>query len=403
MATLTFQDLEFVDEKDRVKVFFLRIYYFYLSKEDLDKISKFRLSSHAIEFDCSEKKANNKFNQLLLKGFDNMICSLNNVKTVYVHKNSGIPLIGTGVFGLIDRNTSCIEVKPLTACNLDCIYCSVNAGFTSKKQVDYVVEKDYLIQEFNKLVENKQHPVEVHVGPQGEPLLYAPLVELVKDLAKNPKVKYISLDTNGVLLTKKLIDELAKACLTRFNISINSLDEKKCRQLAGAHYNLKHLLEMIDYASKKTNVLLAPVLIPGMNDDDLEPLVKLAKKIKSDFPVIGIQNFLNYKRGRNPVKQRSWDEFFKMLEPIEKKENIQLILSNQDFKTTQDTKLEKPFKKKQVIKARIVCKGPLNGERIAVHKNKAIIVDKTADAGINSEIKVLIIRDKHNIFRGIKQ
>ncbi|MBW2990364.1 hypothetical protein KY348_01525, partial [Candidatus Woesearchaeota archaeon] len=126
MATLTFQDLEFVDEKDRIKVYFLRIYYFCLSKHDLASIAPFKLKSHSIEFDCSEKKATNKFNQLLKKGFESLVCSVNNKKTVYVHKNSGIPLIGSGLFGLIDRNTNCIEVKPLTACNLDCVFCSVD-------------------------------------------------------------------------------------------------------------------------------------------------------------------------------------------------------------------------------------------------------------------------------------
>ena len=403
MAVLKFQDLRFIEEKDLIRVYFLKIYKFTISKKDLMAIADFKIHSNAIEFSCSEKKANNKFNKVLEKGFQNMICSINKQKTVYVHRNSGIPLVGSGVFGLIDRNTSCIEVKPLTACNLDCMYCSVNAGITSKKQADYVVEKDYLIEEFNELVEKKQHEVEVHIGPQGEPLLYAPLVELVKDIKSNPKVKFISMDTNGVWLTKKLVDDLVKAGLTRFNISLNALDQEKCNYMAGMHFNLKHVLEMIDYAGKKTSVLLAPVIIPGINDDEVVALAKKAKTIKSKYPTIGIQNFLNYKRGRNPVKQRSWEDFFKMLEPIEKKENIKLCLSSDDFKTVQDTKLEKPFNKKQIIKARVVCDGPLNGEKIASCKNRAIIVEKSGGVGINSEIKIKIIRDKHNIFRGVKQ
>ncbi len=418
MAVLNFQDLEFVEEKerDRVRAYFLGIYYFYLAKDDLKKIADFKISGHSIEFDCSEKKASNKFNHLLLKGFDGMVCSLNNVRTVYVHRHSGIPVVGAGVFGLVDRNTSCIEVKPLTACNLDCVYCSVNAGFSSRKQADYVVEKDYLVQEFNKLAENKQHGVEAHIGPRGEPLLYTPLVELVRELSRNPRVKYVSLDTNGVLLTKKLIDDLASAGLARLNISINSLDEKKCREMAGTHFNLKHLLNMIDYASKKTSVLLAPVLVPGMNDDELESLVRLAKKIKSGgldksnndksddsgFPVIGVQNFLNYKHGRNPVKQRSWEEFFKMLEPLEKKHRVKLRLSSQDFGTVQDAGLKKPFKKKQVVKARIVCPGPHYREMIGAAGNRAIIISKAADVRVNSFARLRIVRDKHNIFRGVK-
>ena len=402
MALLKFKDLEFVDEKDQVKVFFLRIYYFYLSKDDLAKIGKFRIRSHSIEFDCSDKKANNKFNQLLKKGFRELICSVNKQRTVYVHRNSGIPLIGTGVFGLVDRNTNCIEVKPLTACNLDCVFCSVDAGLSTRRVTGYVVEKDYLVEEFNRLIKNKKHGVEAHIGPQGELLLYAPLVELIKDLKKNSKVKIISIDTNGTLLTEKLVDGLVEAGVSRLNISLNALDEKKCKFLAGTNYNLKHMLNMIEYASKKTNVLIAPIIIPTLNDEELKGLVELGRDLSSEFSVLGIQNFLNYKRGRNPVKQRSWDEFYKMLKPFEKVSGFKLKLSKEDFGIKPDTKLEKPFKKKQIIRARIVCDGPLREEKLGVYKNRAIIIDKSDKALVNSFIKVKIIRDKHNIFRGIK-
>ena len=407
MAVLKFNDLRFIDEKDRVKVVFLRIYHFYLQKDDLARIGSFGVSNDSLEFDCSEKKAANKFNLLLARRFESLVCTLNNLKTIYIHRNSSIPLVGEGVFGLIDRNTNCIEVKPLTACNLDCVFCSVDAGSSSRKATDYVVEKDYLVEEFNKLAARKEHDVEAHIGPQGEPLLYAPLAELVRNLKQNPKVKIVSIDTNGTLLTKQLVDTLAEAGLTRLNISLQSLDEKKCSYLAGKPYNLKHVLEMISYASKKMSVLLAPVIVPGLNDDQLERLVKLVKELKlsSEFPVLGIQNYLNYKRGRNPVKQRSWEEFFEMLKPLEKGAGLRLKLAKEDFGIKPDTKLDKPFEKKQIVKAIIACDGPLKGEKIAVARagkeERAIIVEKAGRAGINSAVNVLIIRDKHNIFRGV--
>ncbi|MBN2052777.1 radical SAM protein [Candidatus Woesearchaeota archaeon] len=406
MAVLQFQDLEFVDEKDSVKVLFLKIYYFRIEKKELERIGNFKISLHSIEFDCSEKKASNKFGQLLEKGFAGLKCSLNNLKTVYVHKNSGIPLVGAGVFGLIDRNTNCIEVKPLTACNLDCLFCSVDAGKSSKKVTDYIIEKDYLVEEFNKLAARKEHPVEAHIGPQGEPLLYAPLTDLIRDLRHNPKVKIVSIDTNGTLLTEKLIDNLVSAGLTRLNISIHSLDEKKCSYMAGASYNIKHVLKMVEYASKKLNVLLAPVVVPSINDEDLKNIVEAGRKImseKSEFPVLGIQNYLNYKRGRNPVKQRSWEEFFEMLKPFEKVTGLKLRLAKEDFGILADKKLGKPFEKKQVIKAVVVCDGPLLGEKVAAANGRTIIVDKAARAKNNSVINVKLIRDKHNIFRGVME
>lgn len=414
MAVLRFKDLRFFEEEESVKVVFLNIYHFRLLKNELAGIADFRIGEDFLEFSCSEKRASNKFNLLLAKGFDELVCSLNNRKAVYIHKHSGIPLLGAGVFGLIDRNTNCIEVKPLTACNLDCVFCSVDAGRSSRKVTEYIIEEDYLVEEFNKLAAGKKHDVEAHIGPQGEPLLYAPIVELVKHLKDNLKVKVVSIDTNGTLLTKKLIDELAAAGLTRLNVSVQSLDEKKCSFLANQPYNLNHVLEMVEYASKKVSVLLAPVIVPGMNDDQLEGLVRLGKELelrlkglrlkdglKPCFPVLGIQNFLNYKRGRNPVKQRSWDEFFSMLKPYEKSTGLKLKLAREDFGIQPDSKLEKPFEKKQVVKARIMCDGPLPGEKVAVSKDRVIIVEKASRAIINSVVNVRIIRDKHNIFRGV--
>jgi uncharacterized Fe-S cluster-containing radical SAM superfamily enzyme len=401
MARFEFQNIDFKAEKDQVKIIFLRIYYFYISNNDLETIGKFKTGSHFIEFDCEESRAAKKFNYLLAKGFDFLKCSVSNLPTIYVHKNSGIPLIGEGSFGLIDRNTNCIEVKPLTCCNLNCVFCSVDAGHDTKKSYEFVVEAEYLSQEFDRLIEKKEHDIEAHIGPQGEPLMYSAIVELVKLLHSNPKVKIISIDTNGTLLTKKLIDELCEAGLTRLNISLQAMDQKKSDIMAGAPFNFKHVIEMIDYAKTKLNVLLAPVMVPGMNDNELESLVNKGKEIKSDFPTMGVQNFLNYKRGRNPAKQKSWEEFFSELANLENEKGIKLRLSKEDFGIKSDAKLEKPFKKRDIIKAIIVSPGLYPDEKIASCKGRGIVVDNARNAVVGSKVKICVLRDKHNIFRGV--
>ena len=229
MAKLTFQDLSFEDKNDKIRVNFLRIFYFYFSKKELKQIDDFTTNKNSIFFkNIPQKKAERKFYLLLEKGFKELKNSLNNKPTIYIHKNSNIPLIGNVAFGLIDRNTNIIEIKPITSCNLKCIYCSVDED---KRIIDFIIEKDYLVEEFKKLVKFKNN-IEAHIASQGEPLLYAPLTELIKDLSKIKEVKTISIDTNGTLLTKNKVDELIKAGLTRFNFSINSLDEKIAKKIA---------------------------------------------------------------------------------------------------------------------------------------------------------------------------
>ncbi len=72
---------------------------------------------------------------------------------VFITKESVIPLLGHAAFGLIDRGTNLIQVRPITGCNLNCIFCSVDEGRKSKTRVtDYIVDPDYLVEELKKVV-----------------------------------------------------------------------------------------------------------------------------------------------------------------------------------------------------------------------------------------------------------
>jgi len=399
MAKLNFKTLSFKDEGSNIKVNFLRIFYFYLDKESLEKIGKFKLDKNSITFETAENRAERKFNQLLFKNFNNLINMISGKKTVYIHRNSGIPLVGSNSFGIVDRNTSIVDIRPITSCNQNCIFCSVDAGLSSKNQVDFVIEREYLTEEFRKLVEFKGCNVEVHLGSQGEPLLYAEIVELIKDMASIKRVKTISMDTNGSLLTEEFVDKLAKAGLTRINLSLNAMDKNLARKLAGCNYDVEKIKKIAIYISKKMQVAIAPVLVPGFNDNEMENLIEFAKKLRGNRKgyFIGIQNFLNYRFGRNPCKQLSWDKFYEKMKILEKKTGVNLLLSAEDFNIQKTKKLPKPFKKGEIIKAEIVCPGRLKNEMLAAASNRTISVPNCFKKG---NVKIKITRTKHNIFMG---
>jgi hypothetical protein len=400
MAELSFKTLRFKDMEKRIKVNFLKIFYFYIEKNELSKIGSFEIKENSIIFEeTSQTRAERKFNHLLFKSFNNLKNTVSGKKAIYVHRNSGIPLIGSNSFGIIDRNTSILDIRPITSCNLNCIYCSIDSGLSSKNQVDFVVEREYLIEEFRKIAEFKDCDLEIHLGTQGEPLLYAEIVELVKDLSSFKKVKTISMDTNAVLLNEGLIDKLADAGLTRINISLNSMNNEIAEKMAGRNYNVESIKKNAIYASKRMQVAIAPVLLPGFNENEMEGLIEFAKKLGKNNKgyFIGIQNFLNYKFGRNPCKQISWEEFYKRMENLEKKTGAKLLLSADDFNIKKTKKLPKPFKKREAIEARTMCPGRLKGEMIAVSKNRVISIPHCFKEG---NIKIKIVRDKHNIFVG---
>ncbi len=396
MATFSFETMEFVDEQDKIKVNFLKIFYFYINKEELNKISTFSINKNSITFDnVSEAKAANKFNLLLFKGFQNLTNKITKKRTVYIHKNSSIPLIGNIGFGILDRGSNIIEVRPISGCNIRCVYCSVNDDV---RLSEYIVEKDYLVEEFKKLIDFKQaNNIEAHIAAQGEPTLYFDLINLIKDIRKLPQVGTISIDTNGTILTPKYVDELIEAGLTRFNFSLNAIDKQTALKIADASYNYEKIIEIIKYISTKCELIIAPVFVHGFNDQELDKIIEFTKSLKNDKfePKIFIQNFLNYRFGRNPTKETSFEEFYEVLRKLEQKHNIKLIISESDFKIVPTKTMPKPFKKDEVINVEIVDKGRLKGEMIGIANNRAISIFGAEKRG---KATVRITRTKHNIF-----
>ena len=404
MAELVFKDLSFEKDKDRIKVNFLRLFYSYLEESSLKKIAPFEINKNSITFrNVSEHNARKKFEFLLYNSFKNLKNRLNNKTTIYIHKSSGIPLIGTNYFGLVDRGTNIIEVKPITSCNISCIFCSVDEGPSSRRKVDFIVEKDYLVDEFRKIVEFKgSSNIDAHINAQGEPTLYADMVELVRDIMAIKGVKTSSIDTNGLLLTKQLVDELAEAGLTRINLSLHALDPQKATQLAGYPYNLNKVLEIAKYIPQtKMDLIIVPVWTKGYNDEELAKLARFAREIGAGktCPYIGIQNMLNYRFGRNPLEQESMDEFYAKMRELEQKYGEKLIIDKHSFDVEDLPELPKPFRKGQIVDAEIILPGRIGNEKLAVAKGRIISVpDCYKEEG--SKVKLRIKRTKHNIFLG---
>ena len=401
MADLTFSDLSFEKDKEGVKVSFLKVFYSHLPEDDLQDIGEYTIAGKSIHFeDISETKASRKFNNLLSKSFENLRNRMTNKPTVYIHRNLGIPLLGTNYFGIIDRGTNTLEVKPLTSCNISCIFCSVDEGPGSRRRVDYVVEKDYLVEEFRKVVAFKGvDDIDAHINAQGEPTLYADLVPLIKDIMATPGVKTSSIDTNGTLLNPQFIDDLAEAGLTRIHLSLHAINQEMANKLAGFPYNVKRVMEMAKYACTKMDLIITPVWLSGYNDEELPKLARFAEEIGAgkDCPPIGIQNFLPYKLGRNPVKTTAFDDFLKRMRELEKEHNVTL-LHTKGFNMYAVKELPRPFKKNEVVDAEIRLPGRIGYEKLAVAKGRVISIPQCEKS--SGMVRVRIRRTKHNIFSG---
>ena len=160
--------------------------------------------------------------------------------------------------------------------NLSCPFCSVDAGPNSRSRVtDYQVELDYLMEAAAEIAPFKGPGVECHIDSPGEPMLYPDIVELVSRLKAIKEVSVVSMQSNGTLLDEERIRALEEAGLDRINLSIHSLQPEKAAFLAGIPgfdiENIKQSAKVI--AESKIDLMIAPVFIPGINDEDMPELI----------------------------------------------------------------------------------------------------------------------------------
>ncbi len=328
-------------------------------------------------------------------------------EVVYIHEGMNVPLLGYNAFGLIDRGTNLIQVRGSTGCNLSCVFCSVDEGpYSRTRRIDYVVDIDYLLKWFDEVARFKGKGLEAHLDGQGEPLLYPFIVELVQALKEHPNVSIVSMQSNGVILNDKLVEELAEAGLDRMNLSVHSLDPEKAKMLMGMkNYDLNHVLDMAEaLVNAGIDVLLAPVIIFGVNDNEAEAFIEFARKIGAGkrWPALGFQNYMPYKFGRNPAiaKLMPFKKFYEWLRELEKKTGMKpLVLRPEHFGMHRRRFIPLVFRTGEVVKAEVVLPGRIEGEMLAVARNRLIEVINT-NAKVGDKIRVKIVRTRHGIYVG---
>jgi uncharacterized Fe-S cluster-containing radical SAM superfamily enzyme len=302
----------------------------------------------------------------------------------------GIPLIGCIAFGVIDRGTNLLQVRPTSVCNLNCPFCSVDSGIHSKfHKVNYEVDCDYLLDEVKKVVEYKDEEVEINLDSVGEVLCYFKIEELVQGLRKIKNVKKISMQTNGLLYKKLDVDIV--------NFSLHAMDEDLAKKLAGVEcYNVKNVLENIKKYLKTCKVRLCPVWIPNVNDNEIPKIIQFAKENNCE---LGIQKYetYSYSRQMKGVKPLTWWKFYHQLEKWEKEFGVKLKLTAKDVEIKKAKRIPEVFKKGEKVKLVVVCKGWVDGQMIGVGRERCVSINH-CDKDIGDQVNAKILETKNNIY-----
>ncbi len=329
--------------------------------------------------------------------------------TALVRIDQSIPLIGCIAFGLIDRGTNLIQVRPISTCPLSCVFCSTNAGPKSRiRQTEYIVALDHMVEEFGKLVRFKgERAIEAHIDTVGDPLTYPYIIELVHELHQTRGVKTVSMQTHGALLNEKLSDRLSSAGLSRINLSVDALDSKLAKKLTDTEwYDVKLITDLTRYIMENTSidVLLSPVWVPSINDQEIPRIIDLASNIEGGkgSPTLGIQKYEVHKHGRKVrgVKALRWKHFYAQLRAWEKLYKIKLVLRPDDFGIHKRLILPILYRKLEKVKLHVIAPGWLRREKLAVtmQGDRTMTLINAENIPVGAKVKARIIANKHNIY-----
>jgi len=321
---------------------------------------------------------------------------------IRIPQDAELPLTGLVQVGIIDRGTNLLQIRATTVCNLNCIFCSTDAGqFSKYRTTEYMVEPSYLV-DWTKEVIKFKGSVHAFMDSVGEVLTHPRFMDIVAGISQLQGVQTTAVETNGVLLTEEKVDELAEIGLSRINLSLHALDDGLNKKMTGfPAYDSRRILELIEYISKTPiELTLTPVWVPGMNDAEIPKLIEFARKIKNKkFPVIGVQKYEAHKLGRKPknIKPISWWKFYRKLEEWENQLKMKLRISPQNFGIERRKSLPIVFKKGEKARVEIRAPGWMANEMIGVAKERCVTV-VNCKANIGKILNVKILENKHNLY-----
>jgi cyclic pyranopterin phosphate synthase len=158
-------------------------------------------------------------------------------------------------------------------CNLRCSYCMPEAEYVwlPREDILHFEEIERLVDVFTSLGVDKVRLT------GGEPLLRRDVPDLIARLASRPAIRDLAMTTNGVLLAAHA-SALRDAGLHRLTVSLDTLQADRFRTLTRSD-ELDRVINGIDVAAPLfPGLKLDTVVIRGVNDDELIPLMEFARE-----------------------------------------------------------------------------------------------------------------------------
>ncbi|GHB10572.1 GTP 3',8-cyclase MoaA [Salinicola rhizosphaerae] len=187
----------------------------------------------------------------------------------------------TALIDKFSREVRYVRISVTDRCDFRCVYCmSEEMTFLPRAQVLSLEELYQVARAFTEL------GVEKIRLTGGEPLVRQGIDKLVGDIGQLDGLRDFAMTTNGAGL-RKHARALREGGLTRLNVSIDSLDPERFRQLTRTG-SLEKVVDGIHAAQDAgfDRIKLNAVVLKGRNDDEVLDLVEFARREKLDISFI---------------------------------------------------------------------------------------------------------------------
>lgn len=187
------------------------------------------------------------------------------------------------------REISYLRLSVTELCNLRCRYCMPEEGVCKKRHEDMLTQEE-MLDAVKAAAELGIRKVRI---TGGEPLVKRDILSICRGVARTEGIEEVCITTNGLLLPE-LAKPLREAGVSRVNISLDTLDEKKYAyitrrgSLAEAVAGIKAALDA-GFDMVKINA----VLIGGFNDDEIPALAELTRRYPLDLRFIELMPMLD--------------------------------------------------------------------------------------------------------------
>jgi cyclic pyranopterin phosphate synthase len=202
----------------------------------------------------------------------------------------------------LGRDLHYLRLSVTDRCNFKCVYCLPNGcPRGSGEEPLSLAEIDHLVQGFAGLGFWKVRLT------GGEPTLRPDIVDVVQRIARTPGIRRVGLTTNGYRLAS-IARELRDAGLGSLNVSVDSLDPERFREITGTD-RLDRVVAGVEaaLAAGIPSVKVNAVLLRGMDDGELRRFLSWTERVPLTVRFIELMqtgdNAVLFGRARLPASE----------------------------------------------------------------------------------------------------